>query len=85
MSEYWESKPQTFDGEKPDHWVFKKWILHTEKPFLDTFVLDDDRVWFATHHLEGDTYQWWVHRDDTTTDLAATTWPRFKEMFAMAL
>ncbi len=57
-----------------------------EKLFHETVISDDDRVWFATHHLEGDAYRWWAHvRDDTTIDLAATTWPRFKEMLALAL
>ncbi len=72
--EFQESKPWTFDGEKPDHWVFEKWILHMKKLFHDTYVSDGDRVWLATHHLE---------RTFGSTDLAVITWPRCKEMLAI--
>nr|CAD1843953.1 unnamed protein product [Ananas comosus var. bracteatus] len=38
-----------FDGEKADHWIIEKWLMHMEKLFRDTFVEERVRVWLATH------------------------------------
>nr|CAD1818640.1 unnamed protein product [Ananas comosus var. bracteatus] len=36
--------PRVFDGEKVDHWIVEKWLMHMEKLFRDTFVEERDRV-----------------------------------------
>ena len=52
-----------------------------EKLFRDTFVEERDRVWLATHHLDGEAYRWWMDiQDDPCTDLTAITWRKFKEL-----
>nr|CAD1829902.1 unnamed protein product [Ananas comosus var. bracteatus] len=52
-----------------------------EKLFRDTFIEERDRVWLATHHLDGEAYRWWMDiQDDPHTDLTAITWRRFKEL-----
>ncbi|EKG08920.1 Retrotransposon gag protein, partial [Macrophomina phaseolina MS6] len=52
-----------------------------EKLFRDTFVEERDRVWLATHHLDGEAYRWWLDfQEHPSTDLAAITWTRFKEL-----
>nr|CAD1835708.1 unnamed protein product [Ananas comosus var. bracteatus] len=67
--------------EKVDHWIVEKWLMHIEKLFHDTFVEKRDRVWFATHHLDGEAYRWWLDiRDNPNTDLSAISWKRFKEL-----
>nr|CAD1825871.1 unnamed protein product [Ananas comosus var. bracteatus] len=73
--------PRIFDGEKADHWIVEKWLMHTEKLFHDTFVEERDRVWLAPHHLEGEAYIWWLGiQDNPNTDLAIISWKRFKEL-----
>nr|CAD1827334.1 unnamed protein product [Ananas comosus var. bracteatus] len=73
--------PRIIDGEKTDHWIVEKWLIHMEKLFRDTFVEERDRVWLATHHLDGEAYSWWVGiQDNPDTDLAAISWKRFKEL-----
>lgn len=38
----------------------------------------------ATHHLEGEAYQWWAGVwDDPDTNLAAITWKKFKELLSL--
>nr|CAD1821858.1 unnamed protein product [Ananas comosus var. bracteatus] len=70
-----------FDGEKVDHWIVEKWLMHMEKLFRDTFVEERDRVWLATHHMDGEAYRWWLDlQEHPSTDLAAITWTRFKEL-----
>nr|CAD1832742.1 unnamed protein product [Ananas comosus var. bracteatus] len=55
--------------------------MHMEKLFRDTFVEERDRVWLATHHLDGEAYSWWVGiQDNPNTNLAAISWRRFKEL-----
>nr|CAD1829990.1 unnamed protein product [Ananas comosus var. bracteatus] len=67
--------------ERADHWIVEKWLMHMEKLFRDTFVEGRDRVWLATHHLDGEAYSWWVGiQDNPNTDLAAISWKRFKEL-----
>ncbi|XP_020113807.1 uncharacterized protein LOC109727973 [Ananas comosus] len=52
-----------------------------EKLFYDTFVEEQYRVWFATHHLDGEAYKWWLDiRKDPCVDLSSITWKRFKEL-----
>ncbi|XP_020082207.1 uncharacterized protein LOC109705837 [Ananas comosus] len=58
LNEFRRCNPRVFDGEKADHWVVEKWLMHMEKLFYDTFVEERYRVWFATHHLDGEAYRW---------------------------
>nr|CAD1831736.1 unnamed protein product [Ananas comosus var. bracteatus] len=72
---------QIFDGEKVDHWIVEKWLMHMEKLFRDTFVEERDRVWLATHHLDGEAYRWWLDlQENPSTDMAVITWKKFKEL-----
>nr|CAD1818453.1 unnamed protein product [Ananas comosus var. bracteatus] len=81
LNEFRRCNPRIFDGEKVDHWIVEKWLLHMEKLFRDTFVEQRDRVWLATHHLDGEAYRWWLDiQDNPSTDLAAISWARFKEL-----
>nr|CAD1817234.1 unnamed protein product [Ananas comosus var. bracteatus] len=81
LNEFRRCDPRIFDGEKADHWIVEKWLIHMEKLFRDTFVEERDRVWLATHHLDGEAYSWWVGiQDNPNTDLAAISWKRFKEL-----
>nr|CAD1822945.1 unnamed protein product [Ananas comosus var. bracteatus] len=81
LNEFRRCSPRTFDGEKVDHWIVEKWLMHMEKLFRDTFVEKRDRVWLATHHLDGEAYRWWLDlQENPSTDLAAITWKRFKEL-----
>nr|CAD1817156.1 unnamed protein product [Ananas comosus var. bracteatus] len=55
--------------------------MHMEKLFYDTFVEERDRVWLATHHLDGEAYRWWLDIwDNPNMDLSAISWKRFKEL-----
>nr|CAD1840525.1 unnamed protein product [Ananas comosus var. bracteatus] len=55
--------------------------MHMKKLFSDTFVEERDRVWLATHHLDGEAYRWWLDlQENPSTDLAAITWKKFKEL-----
>ncbi|XP_020082256.1 uncharacterized protein LOC109705887 [Ananas comosus] len=38
LNEFRRCNPRIFDGEKADHWVVEKWLMHMEKLFYDTFV-----------------------------------------------
>nr|CAD1820423.1 unnamed protein product [Ananas comosus var. bracteatus] len=79
LNEFRRCDPRIFDGEKADHWIVEKWFMHMEKLFRDTFVEERDRVWLATHHLDGEAYSWWLDiQDNPNTDLAAISWERFK-------
>nr|CAD1820658.1 unnamed protein product [Ananas comosus var. bracteatus] len=81
LDEFRRCDPRIFDGEKADHWIVEKWLMHMEKLFRDTFVEERDRVWLATHHLNGEAYRWWLDlQDNPNTDLAAISWKRFKEL-----
>nr|CAD1821668.1 unnamed protein product [Ananas comosus var. bracteatus] len=81
LDEFRKRDPRIFDGEKTDYWIIEKWLMHMEKLFRDTFVEERDRVWLATHHLDGEAYSWWVGiQDNPDTDLAAISWKRFKEL-----
>jgi len=81
LNEFRRCTPRIFGGEKADHSVVEKWLMHMEKLFYDTFVEERYRVWFTTHHLDGEAYRWWVDiRKDPDTDLSAITWNRFKEL-----
>ncbi|XP_020097144.1 uncharacterized protein LOC109716223 [Ananas comosus] len=81
LNEFRRCNPRIFYGKKADHWVVEKWLMHMEKLFHNTFVEERDRVWFATHHLNGEAYRWWTDiREDPHADLAAITWKRFKEL-----
>nr|CAD1821731.1 unnamed protein product [Ananas comosus var. bracteatus] len=62
LNEFRRCSPRIFDGEKVDHWIVEKWLMHMEKLFRDTFVEERDRVWLATHHLDGEAYRWCVKR-----------------------
>nr|CAD1838552.1 unnamed protein product [Ananas comosus var. bracteatus] len=76
-----EVQPRTFDGENVDHWIVEKWLMHMEKLFRDTFVEERDRVWLATHFLDGEAYRWWLDiQDNPNSYLAAISWARFKEL-----
>nr|CAD1822933.1 unnamed protein product [Ananas comosus var. bracteatus] len=58
-----------------------KWLMHMEKLFRDTFVEERDRVWLATHHLDGEAYRWWLDlQENPSTDLASISWKKFKEL-----
>nr|CAD1837519.1 unnamed protein product [Ananas comosus var. bracteatus] len=81
LNEFRRCSPRIFDGEKADHWIVEKWLMHMEKLFRDTFVEERDRVWLATHHLDGEAYSWWLGiQDNPNTDLVAISWKRFKEL-----
>nr|CAD1837673.1 unnamed protein product [Ananas comosus var. bracteatus] len=81
LNEFRRCSPRVFDGEKVDHWIVEKWLMHMEKLFRDTFVEERDRVWLATHHLDGEAYRWWLDfQEHPSTDLASITWTRFKEL-----
>nr|CAD1842613.1 unnamed protein product [Ananas comosus var. bracteatus] len=81
LNEFRRCSPRIFDGEKVDHWIVEKWLMHMEKLFRDTFVEERDRVWLATHHLDGEAYRWWLDlQENPNTDLAAITWKKFKEL-----
>nr|CAD1833042.1 unnamed protein product [Ananas comosus var. bracteatus] len=81
LNEFRRYSPRIFDGEKADHWIVEKWLMHIEKLFRDTFVEERDRFWLATHHLDGEAYSWWLDiQDNPNTDLAAISWKRFKEL-----
>ncbi|XP_020094888.1 uncharacterized protein LOC109714600 [Ananas comosus] len=55
--------------------------MHIEKLFRDTFLEERDRVWLATHHLDGEAHRWWLDiQDNPSTDLTAISWRRFKEL-----
>lgn len=80
LNEFRKCIPQIFDGEKADHWIVEKWLMHMENLFHNTFVEEHDRVWLATH-LDGETYRWWADiRDDPNTDPATITWKRLKKL-----
>nr|CAD1837517.1 unnamed protein product [Ananas comosus var. bracteatus] len=72
LSEFRRCSPRTFDGENADHWIVEKWLMHMEKLFRDTFVEERDRVWLATHFLDGEAYRWWLDIQDNPTP----TWQR---------
>ena len=72
LNEFRRCNPRVFEGENVDHWAVEKWLMHMEKLFRDTFVEERDRVWLATHHLDGDAYQWW----GTSRRTRAPTWQR---------
>ncbi|XP_020089304.1 uncharacterized protein LOC109710883 [Ananas comosus] len=81
LNEFRHCNPRIFDGEKANHWLVDKWLMHMEKLFYDTFVEERYWVWFATHHLDGEAYRWWVDiREDPRADLSTITWTRFKEL-----
>ncbi|XP_020109286.1 uncharacterized protein LOC109724765 [Ananas comosus] len=81
LNEFKRCNPQIFEGKKVDHWIVEKWLMHMEKLFHDTFMKERDRVWLATHHLDGKAYRWWLDiRDNPNTDLSAISWKRFKEL-----
>nr|CAD1820576.1 unnamed protein product [Ananas comosus var. bracteatus] len=81
LNEFRRCGPRIFDGEKVDHWVVEKWLMHMEKLFRDTFVEERDRVWLATHHLDGEAYRWWLDlQENPSIDLAAISWKKFKEL-----
>nr|CAD1821744.1 unnamed protein product [Ananas comosus var. bracteatus] len=81
LNEFRRCSPRIFDGEKVDHWIVEKWLMHMEKLFRDTFVEERDRVWLATHHLDGEAYRWWLDlQENPSTDLAAISWKKFKEL-----
>nr|CAD1834978.1 unnamed protein product [Ananas comosus var. bracteatus] len=81
LNEFRRCSPRIFDGEKVDHWIMEKWLMHMEKLFRDTFVEERDRVWLATHHLDGEAYRWWLDlQENPSTDLATITWKKFKEL-----
>nr|CAD1837570.1 unnamed protein product [Ananas comosus var. bracteatus] len=44
LNEFRHCNPRVFDGEKADHWVVEKWLMHMEKLFYDTFVEERYRV-----------------------------------------
>ncbi|XP_020112142.1 uncharacterized protein LOC109726763 [Ananas comosus] len=44
LNEFRRCNPRIFDGEKVDHWVVEKWLMHMEKLFHDTFVEEQDRM-----------------------------------------
>nr|CAD1833014.1 unnamed protein product [Ananas comosus var. bracteatus] len=55
--------------------------MHIEKLFRDTLVEERDQVWLATHHLDGEAYRWWLDlQENPSTDLAAISWKKFKEL-----
>nr|CAD1843950.1 unnamed protein product [Ananas comosus var. bracteatus] len=60
LNEFRMCGTQIFDGEKVDHWIVEKWLMYIEKLFRDTFVKERDRVWLATHHLDGEVYRCWL-------------------------
>nr|CAD1831596.1 unnamed protein product [Ananas comosus var. bracteatus] len=40
-----------------------------------------DRVWLATHHLDGEAYRRWLDlQENPSIDLAAISWKKFKEL-----
>nr|CAD1830343.1 unnamed protein product [Ananas comosus var. bracteatus] len=81
LNEFRRCSPRIFDGEKADHWIVEKWLMHMEQLFRDTFVEERDRVWLATHHLDGEAYRWWLDiQDNPSMDLVAISWRRFKEL-----
>nr|CAD1838538.1 unnamed protein product [Ananas comosus var. bracteatus] len=81
LGEFRRCNPRIFDGEKVDNWIVEKWLMHMEKLFRDTFVEERDRVWLATHFLDGEAYRWWLDiQDNPNTDLAAISWKKFKEL-----
>nr|CAD1821725.1 unnamed protein product [Ananas comosus var. bracteatus] len=81
LNEFRRCSPRIFDGEKVDHWIVEKWLMHMEKLFRDTFVEERDRVLLATHHLDGEAYRWWLDlQENSNTDLAAIMWKKFKEL-----
>nr|CAD1821821.1 unnamed protein product [Ananas comosus var. bracteatus] len=81
LNEFRRCGPRVFDGEKVDHWILEKWLMHMEKLFRDTFVEERDRVWLATHHLDGEAYRRWLDlQENPSTDLAAITSKKFKEL-----
>nr|CAD1822995.1 unnamed protein product [Ananas comosus var. bracteatus] len=81
LNEFRRCGPRIFDGEKVDHWIVEKWLMHMEKLFRDTFMEERDQVWLATHHLDGEAYRWWLDlQENPSTDLAAITWKRIKEL-----
>nr|CAD1832646.1 unnamed protein product [Ananas comosus var. bracteatus] len=81
LNEFRRCGPRIFDSENVDHWVVKKWLMHMEKLFRDTFVEERDRVWLATHHLNGEAYHWWLDlQENPSIDLAAISWKKFKEL-----
>ncbi|XP_020098380.1 uncharacterized protein LOC109717114 [Ananas comosus] len=85
LNEFRKCNPRIFDGEKAEHWIVEKWLMHMEKLFYDTFVEKRDKVWLATHHLDGEAYRWWMDiQDNSNIDLSAITWKRFKELLLAA-
>nr|CAD1820574.1 unnamed protein product [Ananas comosus var. bracteatus] len=81
LNEFRRCSPRIFDSEKVDHWIVEKWLMHMEKLFRDTFVEERDRVWLATHHLDGEAYRWWLDlQENPSTYLATITWKKFKEL-----
>nr|CAD1829449.1 unnamed protein product [Ananas comosus var. bracteatus] len=81
LSEFRRCSLWTFDGENTDHWIVEKWLMHMEKLFCDTFVEERDRVWLATHRLDGEAYCWWLGlQENPNTNLVAITWKKFKEL-----
>nr|CAD1821723.1 unnamed protein product [Ananas comosus var. bracteatus] len=81
LNEFRRCSTRIFDGEKVDHRIVEKWLMHMEKLFRDTFVEERNRVWLATHHLDGEAYRWWLDiQENPSTDLAAISWKKFKEL-----
>nr|CAD1842414.1 unnamed protein product [Ananas comosus var. bracteatus] len=74
LSKFRRCSPRTFDGENVDHWIVEKWLMHMEKLFRDTFVKERDRVWLATHFLDGEAYRWWLDIQDNPTPI----WQRLR-------
>nr|CAD1839620.1 unnamed protein product [Ananas comosus var. bracteatus] len=81
LNEFRRCSPRIFDGEKVDHWIVEKWLMHMEKLFRDTFMEERDRIWLTTHHLDSEAYCWWLDlQENSSTDLAAISWKKFKEL-----
>lgn len=38
LKEFRNCSPRIFDGEKADHWIVEKRLMHMEKLFHDTFL-----------------------------------------------
>nr|CAD1842403.1 unnamed protein product [Ananas comosus var. bracteatus] len=52
LNEFCHCNPRVFDGEKADHWVVEKWLMHMEKLFYDTFV--EERYRSVKRQIERD-------------------------------
>nr|CAD1825760.1 unnamed protein product [Ananas comosus var. bracteatus] len=81
LNKFRRCSPRIFDGEKVDHWIVEKWLMHMEKLFRDTFV-EEREIEF------GSPLTTWTVRlslvvgysGNPSTDLAAITWKKFKEL-----